>query len=194
MRRALAVCVLSALALAPHASAAPAAGAEDGAGAQFTVTAAGHSYLVRVLASRPTAAATGTGPLVRVHVLESDVKLAGVPSALSLGTGTASLRTALGGVPLTITWAAEQYVVAASFGEAGTDTSSSSGWLVAGSGAVARVTLGGIRCTTDSAVLGTATTHDTDSYGAPLARGLGLRLKGARCTAPVSAPFPPPLP
>lgn len=189
MRRTLVLSALAALALGPQASAAPAVGAEDGAAATFALTtAAGQHYDVRVLASVPTKASTATVARVRVHVFDPDAKRSGdLPaSGFTVDGSRSTLVTSLGGTPLRIVWTVSDYVVAASLGEASTDTEKADGWTIAGAGAVAQVTWGAVRCTTDATVVGKVLAHDTDSYGGPLAQRLGLNLKGARCAAPAT--------
>jgi hypothetical protein len=194
MRRTLAVSALAALALAPQAHAAPTGGVADGAGAHFLVTtAAGQTYDLQVVAALPTKASTSSAPKLRVHVVQQDTKRSGdLPaSAVSVGTDKVTLAATLGGVPLRVTWAVDPGAVAVSFGELSSDSQTADGWMVAGKGATAQMTFGGLRCTTTNAIVGSVLGYETDSYGSALSNGLGLNLKRARCGSPPSTNVPP---
>lgn len=194
MRRLAAVSVLAALAIVPHAFAAPVTGVDEGAGAGVVLTTAGgQRYELRILATLATRASTATAPKLRVLLLESGTKRSGDLSAsgFTMRGGTATLSARLGDVPLRVVWQVNENTAAASLVEAGSDLESSDGWTVAGKGGSAQVTLGAVRCTTNAAVIGTVVAHDTDGYGGPLTQGLGLTLSGARCSSPASNDFPP---
>ena len=197
MRRTLLLTTLAAGLCAGQAQAAPTVGVEKAAFATFRVTTATQQVFdVRVLASLPDVnAGTGT-PKVRVVVLTADGKRslhsATLPaSAVSVTDAGASLTTRIGSLPLSVTWTTEDYVVAASFGDAAGEGTSVAGFVAAGNGARASVQLGSARCTDTTGIVGRALGHDTGEYGAPLAQALrGLSGKGLRCADVPSEPVP----
>ena len=192
MKPVLLCAVLAATAFPFHASAAPAVGLEQAASVQFDLrTASGAVSHVQLLASVPTKASTAATPMLRAVVQAPDGTVtrysAALPaSAVTVGADAATLRTSLGGTPLSVRWTLEQYDVVVSFGDAAGAVDKQGGWSGAGQGAKADVTLGSVRCAV-SGWLGDVATHDTAEYGAPAATALrGTALQGATCKEPPS--------
>jgi hypothetical protein len=193
VRRTLVLSVLTAVAVAPVASAAPAVGPEQGSAAQFRLTTKAGVYTVSLLASRPAA---GGAPVLRVRLLSSTdqaTRFAGeLPASALVTQGTVTrLSSRLGSVPLTVVFHPEAPVVTVSFGNVDSGDDHAEGWAIAGNGGTAEVTLGGVRCSVTLMATGTATVVDTGSYGQPLSTPFGLPLKGARCGDLPRADLPP---
>ena len=197
MRRTLVLAALAAGLCAPHAQAAPTATVDKAALAAFHLTTATHQlYVVEVLASVPQT--PGSSPVVRLSVEAPDgtrsLYSAPVPaSALSVSDKAASLRTTIGSLPLTVSWTADAYALAASFGNiSGRDGGLEvSGWTAAGNGAHTVVQVGSATCALDWGIVGAAAGHDTDGFGTPTTQALkGVPAKGLRCAEIPSTPFP----
>ena len=183
MRRALALTALAALALTPVAQAAPTASPESGAGTQFRLTTATGTYTVSLLVSSPV---QGGAPSLRV-------RLASGPQAVTHFAGTlpasavvqrgdlTTVSARLGAVPLRVVFHRETDVVTVSFGNVDSGDDSVQGWAIAGYGGTADVTLGSVRCHITLVATGTASVLGTTTEARPLAKGLGLPLRGARC-------------
>lgn len=193
MRRAVSLALVAlATTLAHPAGAAPYAGAEEGAAFVVDVTTTRGTFALDVLASTPK----GGAPRLRVSLTpaagSSSTRLYGeLPGgALTVHGATTTLRTRLGGLPLAVTWQQVPYGVAAFLGRHDGDDSAQAGWTISGSMATPTITLAGVRCTGEpSGVQGTALAYDDAGYGAPLATGLGLPVKGLRCgSEPSSLP------
>jgi hypothetical protein len=192
MRRTLALSALAVVALAPLASAAPAVGPEQGSATHFQLMTRTGTYTVSLLASSPP---VGGGPTLRVRLQSAagDVTrfAGGLPaSALVTQGGATRLTTRLGSTPLTVVFHPESPVLTVSFGDVEADSDLPEGWVIAGSGGTADVTLGGVRCRVTLMATGAATVVDSGSYGAPLRTRFPLSLKGARCGDLPSTPLP----
>lgn len=193
MRRSLALALAAVSGLVLPAHAAPTGGLEDAASASVRLHSAHGVATLELLA---TTSSTGAQRL-RVRLLDDpnrpSVNLLGdLPAgALTTAGGVTTLRTRLGGLPLRVEWRADTSTRGASLGHLDSDGSQTHAWVVAGMGAAARVTLGGARCTTGSAILGSVAFLDAVGYGAPLTRGLGVPARGLRCSAPEQTDLPP---
>lgn len=194
MRRALALSALAVIAFAPMTSAAPMAEPQSGSATQFRIITRSGPYTISLLASSPT---TGGAAALRVRLESSSgqvTRFVGALPASSLVTsgGVTTLRTRVGSVPLSVVFRPESPVVTVGFGNLESDDEKTSGWVIAGNGGTADVTLGGMRCTVTLMATGSATVLDSGSSGRGLAGGLGLPLKGARCSDLPSEPLPVP--
>ena len=197
MKRVLLCTLLAVTAFPLDAGAAPAVGAEQAASADFDLrTAGGAVSHVQLLATVPTKASTSATPLLRAVIQDPSGTVtrysAALPaSAVTVTADTATLRTTLGGTPITMRWTLRQYVLVLSFGDAAGAVDKQGGWSGAGHGAGVDVALGSVRCNVDG-WLGNVVAHDTAEYGAPTATALrGVALKGAACATPPYGSLPP---
>ena len=193
MRRTLVLTALAAGLIAPHAQAAPTATVDKAALTSFRVTTATKQvYELSVLAS--VSVAPGGTPLVRLGVVGPDGSrsLYSTPaSAFSVSETTASVRTTVGTLPLSVSWTVDSGAVAAGFGDVSGDDTHSEGWLTAGNGAHAAIRVGGASCTDGHGIVGNATSHDTDGFGTPAGQALkGVAAKGLTCSEIPSADLP----
>jgi hypothetical protein len=167
------------------AQAAPNAAVEDGAAIFVTLATAQGRYDLDLLASTPR---DGGAPRVRISLVpeggSAEHRLYGelADSALTRNGDVITLQTRVGSLPVRVVWRARQYTGAVSFGRHGDNGSSIAGWEISGVMGDPQVTLGRTRCAGHvSSAVGTAVTYDDGGYGVPLARGLGVPLKGLRC-------------
>lgn len=196
MRRLLFLSLPALCGLVLPAQAAPTVSVEKGSEVTFTVVTSRGRAVLDLLASTPSQGGT---PRVRVRLVpegtSSARRLYGEVPAVALTTrgGTTTLTTRLGDLSLRVVWREEQYTSATSLGDHDDDEQGTAGWTITGVSASAKVTLGGLSCGVATfAAVGDAVAYDTNGYGAPLARGLGLPRKGLRCFGEQSSLLPVP--
>jgi len=182
--RRLALIAVVLVGIVAPAQAAPSAVPADGASLAVQLTTPRGTYLLRLLAGAPS---QGGEAMLRMRLEGAGgaaVRLAGRPASLKVEDGQAELRARVGRVPLRVVWQAGSSTLAVSTGVHDAEDSDARGWSIVGMGGTARVWLGGVGCTTEAGVLGSSFAYDTAGYGAPLGSGLGLDLRGARCSTP----------
>lgn len=188
MRRLAAFVPAVLLCLAPLASAAPAAGVEQVAEVDFTLTSGRQVWTLYVEAIAPTAASPLTVPRVRLRLQVGQPSARPVTvhetvlraSDVVVGTDAALLSTRLGGVPVQVEWVVP----------GGVPGGVTANTAVVGVSRVARarVQIGTRSCLSERASVGVraASLFDLQESAGPFDRALSPKtVRGARCAEPV---------